>query len=278
MRLIVLTENSVYRRGLLAEHGWAVWVEREGRAFLFDAGQTSLVLTRNAEALGVRLGEAEGILLSHGHYDHAGGLPAALAAARDKQTVWLHRDALAPKFSCPENGRAHEVGLPQSAREALNAKAVLRFVEGPAEAAPGIFVTGPVPRQTDFEDTGGPFFLDPKRRRADPLLDDQALFIEESDGITVLLGCAHAGVINTLLHIRELTGARRPFKAVLGGAHLVNASERRLRRTAEELRALGVRRLFPAHCTGVPAIARLWRELPGVCAPCSAGLELASAA
>jgi len=260
MRLIVLTENSVYRRGLLAEHGWAVWVEREGRAFLFDAGQTSLVLTRNAEALGVRLGEAEGILLSHGHYDHAGGLPAALAAARDKQTVWLHRDALAPKFSCPENGRAHEVG------------------EGPAEAAPGIFVTGPVPRQTDFEDTGGPFFLDPKRRRADPLLDDQALFIEESDGITVLLGCAHAGVINTLLHIRELTGARRPFKAVLGGAHLVNASERRLRRTAEELRALGVRRLFPAHCTGVPAIARLWRELPGVCAPCSAGLELASAA
>jgi 7,8-dihydropterin-6-yl-methyl-4-(beta-D-ribofuranosyl)aminobenzene 5'-phosphate synthase len=124
--------------------------------------------------------------------------------------------------------------------------------------------TGPVPRVTDFEDTGGPFFLDAACQVPDPLLDDQALYFESPKGTVVLLGCAHSGVINTLRYIRQLTGGR-PVHAVMGGMHLVSASEQRLNRTIHELREMGIRHLGPAHCTGRTATTALWTSLPEQC-------------
>ena len=146
----------------------------------------------------------------------------------------------------------------------------LVVVDQPVAVVGGLSVTGPVPRSTDFEDTGGPFFLDEMCTQPDPLKDDQSVFFDTSKGTVVLLGCAHSGVINILQHIHRLTNTR-PIHAVIGGMHLVNASPRRIERTIEELRKIGVERLAPAHCTGMPATVALWNTFPGRCQQCPVG-------
>jgi 7,8-dihydropterin-6-yl-methyl-4-(beta-D-ribofuranosyl)aminobenzene 5'-phosphate synthase len=124
----------------------------------------------------------------------------------------------------------------------------------------------------DFEDTGGPFYLDAQCQRPDPLVDDQALFFETPQGTVVLLGCAHAGVINTLRYVLALTD-NRPLHAVLGGMHLVHASTERVSRTIEEFKWLGVEMLGPAHCTGRSAVAALSSAFPGQILACNVGSQ-----
>jgi len=147
------------------------------------------------------------------------------------------------------------------------------LVEKPIPISNGFMATGPVPSVTEFEDTGPPFFLDADGRKPDPLVDDQAVFFESTRGTVVLLGCAHAGVINTLRYVRELTG-ERPIHAVLGGMHLVGASAQRLKCTIDELRAMKIHCLAPAHCTGRAATAALWDALPDRCIPCHVGTQV----
>jgi len=134
----------------------------------------------------------------------------------------------------------------------------------PTEVVDGIFVTGEIPRQNAFEDTGGSFFLDAACARPDTLLDDQALCFDSTEGLVVLLGCAHSGVVNTLEHVRDLAGGR-PIHTVLGGMHLHAASPERMEKTIAAFRRLGVQRLAPAHCTGLPALAQLWTAFPDRC-------------
>jgi 7,8-dihydropterin-6-yl-methyl-4-(beta-D-ribofuranosyl)aminobenzene 5'-phosphate synthase len=131
-------------------------------------------------------------------------------------------------------------------------------------------VTGQVPRTTDFEDTGGDFYLNSACTQPDPILDDQAVFFDTRDGTVVLLGCGHAGVVNTLRHVKELTSGR-PIHGVMGGMHLINASPNRLDRTVETFRQFDLGILAPAHCTGARAQARLLSEFPDIWEPCSAG-------
>jgi len=115
-----------------------------------------------------------------------------------------------------------------------------------------------------FEDSGGYFFTDPGGREPDRFPDDQAAWIETDEGVSVILGCSHAGVVNTLRYVRSLTGDR-PLDLVLGGMHLGSASEERLDRTIEELRREAPRRLVPIHCTGSRAVARFLASFPGRC-------------
>jgi len=143
----------------------------------------------------------------------------------------------------------------------------------PQEIAPGVWLTGEVPRVNGYEDVGGPLFLDEAMRRSDPILDDQSLFLVGREGTVVVLGCAHAGLVNTLEHIRTLTHGA-PIHTVVGGMHLLNAGERRLAETVAALRRLGVQRLGPNHCTGPAATALFWREFPGCCMQCCAGTRL----
>jgi 7,8-dihydropterin-6-yl-methyl-4-(beta-D-ribofuranosyl)aminobenzene 5'-phosphate synthase len=111
---------------------------------------------------------------------------------------------------------------------------------------------------------GGRFFLDSACTQPDPLLDDQALFFDSGQGTVVLLGCAHAGVINTLRHIESVSRTSR-WAAVIGGMHLLNASEERMQFTLEELRRRDIGTLVPLHCTGWKATLRLWQAFPQEC-------------
>ena len=270
-RVTVLVENTAGGRDVLAEHGLSYWIEHNGRHILLDSGQGG-VLTSNAYKLGIPLREVNALILSHGHYDHTGGVAEALKSTQSVK-VYTHPAAFARKFIRNSDGTTREIGMPYPSQEAIRAsRNQLIATDQPTAVSDGLTVTGPVPRLTDFEDTGGPFFLDEVCTQPDPLEDDQSVFFDTSEGTVVLLGCAHSGIINTLRYIRQLT-VNRPIHAVIGGMHLVGASSHRVERTIEELKQIGVGRLAPAHCTGMQATVALWNAFPGRCQPCPVGTK-----
>jgi len=270
-RITFLVENTAGGRGLLGEHGLSFWIELNGKRFLFDTGQGH-VLLNNARRLGIGLDHIDAIALSHGHYDHTGGLGEVLRSSR-ATTVYAHPAAFEAKYARNPDGSARDVGMPGLDEEMIRDMTELVLVEEPVKLCRGLHLTGPVPRTTDFEDTGGAFFKDRACVEPDPLVDDQAAFIETQASTVVILGCAHAGVINTLRHVQSLTG-NRPVHTVIGGMHLLHAGPERMDKTVNELRRLDVQRFLACHCTGMAAVARLWQEFPGRCAVCPVGTVL----
>ena len=270
--LTTLVDNSVHARGLLAEHGLAFHLQVGSRSLLFDTGQSDLFL-HNALKLRISLANAEAIVLSHGHNDHTGGLQAAHEAAPQAR-LFLHRAALSQKFVRNPDGTTRSIGMDDATSGTIRraVKAIV-WTRQPTEVLDGIFVTGEIPRQNTFEDTGGPFFRDADSAQPDPLLEDQALYFDTQKGVVVLLGCGHAGVVNTLEYIRHITGGR-PIHAILGGLHLLAAGPERMEKTIAVFRRLDIRRLAPAHCTGLPALAQLWTEFPGRCSSCAVSTSM----
>jgi 7,8-dihydropterin-6-yl-methyl-4-(beta-D-ribofuranosyl)aminobenzene 5'-phosphate synthase len=269
IRLTVLVENSVRHQGLVAEHGLSVHVQCGNRSLLFDAGQTDLALI-NAETLRLPLEHIEAVALSHGHYDHTGGVPAMLDAVSNAR-VYLHPAAFEKKFSRSPAGQSREIGMSDCVSQAIRRHAA-GWIETSSrtEIIDGVFATGEIPRATVFEDTGGAFFLDAEGARPDPLTDDQALVIDLGRSVILLLGCAHAGVVNTLDHVRRQTGGK-PVRAVIGGLHLGSAGDERIRQTVDRLRDARLEILAPAHCTGWPATAKLWQAFPEIFRPAGVG-------
>jgi 7,8-dihydropterin-6-yl-methyl-4-(beta-D-ribofuranosyl)aminobenzene 5'-phosphate synthase len=268
LKITVLVENTAGKRELLAEHGLSFLIESGRNKILFDTGQ-GLALRHNTEKLNVDLKTITAVVLSHGHYDHTGGLTFALNGMNCPR-IYVHPEAFDLKYARNLDGSSREVGMTAGNKITAGELAEIIFVEEKTEIAPGLFLTGPIPRVTEFEDTGGPFFKDVACTIPDDLPDDQAAFIETEKGTVVILGCAHSGVINTLRYVQTLTG-NRPIHSVIGGMHLVNAGTERIERTLEELRRFNLQRLIPCHCTGFGAIARLWNEFPGICNPCPSG-------
>jgi len=274
IRITTLVENCVKKGRLLAEHGLSFWIELETAAILFDTGQ-GLALQRNARQLGIDVERADAIVLSHGHYDHTGGLELLLQDSHRKK-IYVHPAAMEAKFVREPDGSVRRVGIPLPCELKVRYQAEPVWVEAPTDLPGGLWLTGPVPRTNDFEDTGGAFFLDLECTRPDTLPDDQSAFLDTPAGTVVILGCAHSGLVNTLDYVLKLTGGR-PIHTVVGGTHLLNAAPERLDKTVEALRRLDVRRLCPCHCSGFAATARLWREFPDRCGFCSVGetVELA---
>ncbi|OQA24459.1 MAG: Metallo-beta-lactamase superfamily protein [Verrucomicrobia bacterium ADurb.Bin345] len=269
----VLVENTAARNGLEAEHGLSFWIQTPRARVLFDTGQGA-AFSHNVAALGIPLEEAEAFVLSHGHYDHTGGLAHALDRNKAAR-VFLHPGATIARYSKHADGTVHSIGMPKPVRNALDAAAGrIAWTRGPVEVAAGMWATGSIPRETAFEDTGGDFFLDAQAREPDLIPDDQALWFETSKGIVVVLGCAHSGVVNTLNHIAALTGVR-DFHAVIGGMHLRRASAARLAATVEALEGFHVSAVHPAHCTGGDAVRYMTERMGVRVKSCSAGVRIA---
>ncbi|MBN8458680.1 MAG: MBL fold metallo-hydrolase [Verrucomicrobia bacterium] len=269
--LTVLSENTVRGAGLLGEHGLAYWLDTGTHRVLFDTGQ-GMALLPNAARLGIDLGRADAIVLSHGHYDHVSGLPDALRAA-PAASLWFHPAATQRKFIRGADGRARRISTDFMERADFGSNRVVRHVTRPEEIVPGIWATGEVPRINGFEDTGGPFFLDEALEKPDPIADDMALYLPDPGGLSVIFGCAHSGAVNTLDHIIGQTG-KMPCDTLVGGLHLAAAGPERMDRTIAALGALAPRRMGFCHCTGVRAVHRMWREFPKACEDVHAGISL----
>jgi len=267
--ITTLLDNTTSAPELLAEHGLSFWIEYADKRILFDTGQSD-ILIQNAKVIGIDLADADAIIVSHGHYDHTGGLAAVLDIAA-KAKVYLHPAALEPKFS-KKASLVNSIGMPDSVRKAIQNREVI-WTKMPTQIFPGATVTGQVPRINNFEDVGGAFFLDENCQKPDELLDDQTLFIETAKGLVIVFGCGHAGVVNILNYISKLTGQRHIY-AVLGGMHLLRASDERIERTITAFEGYDLQKIGPAHCTGSKPIEKIKAVFPEQYFVCSAGTQI----
>lgn len=259
-RITLLADHRTVTPDLATEHSLSFLLELGGRVILFDTGASGLFL-RNAELLGLPLEKVGHVVLSHGHRDHTGGLGVALERVPQAQ-VYLHPRALGPRYSRHPGRPMHEIGFPKESWSAICPvmHSHVNWTTAPLRISPEIGITGPIPRRHPEEAASGPFYLDAEGCQPDPLVDDQALWIRTPRGLVVVLGCAHAGVVNTLEYVLQVTGERH-IHAIVGGLHLVQASDDRMAFTADTLARLGVERVFPCHCTGDAGTAFLESRL-----------------
>lgn len=272
LRLTVLADNFVATAQLLAEHGLSILIEADDRRILFDTGQGK-VLCASAGSLAIRLAPLDAVVLSHGHYDHTGGL-AYLLQEVNSSAICLHPAALQLKYAKSESSPGRSIGIPECSRQALEAvKGRIVWTRSATEIVPSVWCTGEIPRLPVNEQKEKAFFLDADCSEPDPLADDQALFIETANGLVVIAGCAHAGVLNTLDHISELTGNKEIF-ALLGGLHLGQATHEELEATASAIGRRNCRILAPSHCTGMTAPSYLRARFHSLVQDVGVGTEL----
>jgi 7,8-dihydropterin-6-yl-methyl-4-(beta-D-ribofuranosyl)aminobenzene 5'-phosphate synthase len=267
---ITILVNNLAGEGLIAEHGLSLWIETDNRRIIFDTGQ-GIALENNARTLGIDLAEADILVLSHGHYDHTGGIVQVLQQAQ-KTDVYCNPGIVYPRYSIID-GTAKPIQIPSDSMEAIEKLSVehLHWVQQPTWVSDKIGITGPIPRMTNWEDPGGPFYLDPEGKRADPIDDDQALWVRTDDGIIVCVGCSHAGLVNTLNYVRSINHGFR-LRAIIGGFHLINAGRERLEKTMTALHLFEPDMVIPCHCTGELAVAMLRDAMGERVSPASAGM------
>ncbi|NOY78805.1 MAG: MBL fold metallo-hydrolase [Calditrichaeota bacterium] len=258
-RIKILVEETVRRAHLIAEHGLSILIEFRGQKILFDTGQFK-ALFWNAPQLGVDLKKLDAVVLSHGHYDHTGGL-AELIDQRGAVPVFAHPDVFQKRFHVTETS-SREIGMPWN-RDTLEAKgARFHLNRNLTEIFPDVFTTGEIPRENDFEIIEKGFQIQKGAGFSrDAIRDDQALVLKTQKGLVVILGCGHSGVVNTLSAVGRAFGTTR-FYAILGGFHLVRASEHRIHQTIGALRELSFDIISPMHCTGFRARAELYKAFP----------------
>jgi len=269
--ITIVCENTVKRNGLLAEHGFCLWIETPDAHILLDTGQ-GLALKNNINQLSIPLETADGLVISHGHYDHTGGLPWVLEQTHCP--VYLHPKALLPERYSIREGRSRRIEMPEVSRNALEKHPDrLRITSEPNEIASGVFATGYIPRRKQHAELQrDALFLDAGGTTRDPVEDDQAVWIETPHGLVILLGCAHAGIMNTMDHILE-HAKTDTILALIGGMHLTHATPQQITTFAEALKPYHIPVLVPCHCTGFQASAALFNLFPNQVTPGSVGAK-----
>ncbi|MFA6929389.1 MAG: MBL fold metallo-hydrolase [Lentisphaeria bacterium] len=261
LRLVLLNDNQG-KPGFVTEHGFALWIEMDHQRILFDSGNDGSVLVANAAAAGVDLSSVDSLVLSHGHYDHTGGIPQVLDFA-PQFSLYCHPSIQQKRYSIRDS-LAKDVSFPQASSLALERlpNENMHWVTEPQQLSENILLSGSIPRRTDFEDTGGPFYLDKNAIDADLIVDELVLLCKVTGGIVVCTGCSHSGIINILHWVQERF-PDQTIKAVIGGFHLCNASKERMQKTIAALQNMQIEQLIPCHCTGEAAMDTLIQELPG---------------
>ncbi|MDA3902217.1 MAG: MBL fold metallo-hydrolase [Desulfuromusa sp.] len=251
-RLTILCENSVDQvspYGLLGEHGFSCHLQTLSGDFLFDTGGGMTILN-NAKLLGIDFSKLQGIMFSHGHFDHTGGLKQVLEKTGEIP-IYTHADLFSEHYS-KNSGKMHKIGIPWAQAELEELGADFIFSAAPHIVAPELLLSGEVPRNSTVE-TGDPNLLSLStlgEQVTDPLHDDLSLFINTDKGLVILLGCAHAGLLNIIDHAIKVTGEKK-VHMVLGGTHLKFCSEEQMTATLDRLEELDVDLIGASHCTGL---------------------------
>ncbi|HID37995.1 MAG TPA: MBL fold metallo-hydrolase [Calditrichaeota bacterium] len=254
--LTVLTENRVNDPNLFAEQGLSILVKTPQAVLLFDTGQTDTFI-KNAQQLKLNLHNVAAIVLSHGHYDHTGGLPSFLKSVKPV-SIYCHPALLNKKYR-EQGGTRINIGVPWEKTEITHAGGKIIFKTHPFEIFPNVWFSGEIPRHSKFESSDESY-----RQRVlesyihDELHDDSALILNSKNGLIILLGCGHAGVINTVKHAMRITGQKKIY-AIMGGMHLQHSQEEKIIKIAKHLKELNLEYVIPLHCTGFKAVNHFYR-------------------
>jgi len=260
-RVTILCENLVGKRVGLGEHGFSAFIETDRGDYLFDTGGGRSIVA-NSLTLDKDLRTVRKIFLSHGHYDHTGGLPEVLKL-KGNVDVHAHPQVFLDRMAMlEENGKETKrfIGIPykKGYLESLGANFISNsdFVE----VEKGMFLTGEVPRKTSFEKPDPRLFSQINgKTEPDLFLDDQSLIMESEKGLILILGCAHSGMINIINHVINKTG-KQNFYAILGGTHLDFLTSEQLEESTKFLKRIEIEKIGVSHCTGMKAACRLLQE------------------
>jgi 7,8-dihydropterin-6-yl-methyl-4-(beta-D-ribofuranosyl)aminobenzene 5'-phosphate synthase len=248
--LITLLVDNLAPEGLRKEHGLSFLIETDEGAVLFDAGQSDAWLA-NLMALGGDPHTVKAVAVSHGHYDHTGGLK--WLPALERTPCHAHPQAVWPRYAI-DSDSTREIGVPgdvfvSNPRFVYNREAV--------EILPGVTLSGGIPLENgDRDPSRGRFFRDIGGRIGDTFADEQCLIVRSGESVAVLVGCSHRGIENNVRAAMRVAGTRR-LSLLAGGMHLGDAGEERLNEVASCLEQWDIERIVCCHCTGERACAYL---------------------
>lgn len=241
--------------GLIGEHGLSFHINNNGEEILFDTGQ-GLALKHNMKVLGKDMSKIEKAILSHGHYDHTGGLGDLVEQA--DFDLFAHPLAFVPKFASLNGINFVDIGCSFS-QDFLTQKGVgLNLSKESIKVSDNIVTTGQINFVTDFEEIEPHFYtVDENNEKVkDSIPDDLGIIMDTPSGTVLILGCTHRGIINTLEHVSKLTGSKK-FHTVMGGLHLGNADEKKMDLIIDQLQKFEIENLITGHCTGSFAQVKL---------------------
>lgn len=255
MRITLVVDNLV-RNGFQQEHGLSILVESGKEAVLFDTGQTGRVLRDNLERLSVNPDSISAIVLSHGHYDHTGGLRQAMGLALNAK-CYAHPFCFNAKYA-KANGELRYIGIPSNST--ISKKFVV-YNKTPVGILHGVVLSGEIPIIKPVDCTQGRFVVEnDSGLLPDDFVEEQCLIVRGNSGLAVLLGCAHRGVENNILTAMQIAGTEH-IKLVVGGLHLGHANEERLNGVSDFLTVADIETIACCHCTGDQAIRYLENRL-----------------
>lgn len=260
-KLTILVEDRKGLPSIQREHGLSLFLQSPQGSWIFDCGQSDLVVS-NALKLGISLERAGGIILSHGHYDHTGGLKAILQVTGSRP-IYAHPGVFRERFRLEEGKPPVSIGIPFSRSELERAGGEFNFGKEPRSLSAELYLSGEIARLTSFEK--GQSYLTVKageRYIPDPFNDEQFLIWKISGGLVLITGCGHAGLINSLQQASRLFPGEK-FKAVVGGFHLHSAPPETLEKVVSNLKEFSPELIIAGHCTGAPAEKLLAEEFPG---------------
>lgn len=261
IRITILCENLVGRLMGSGEHGFSAFIETDKGNYLFDTGSGRSIVP-NSLTLNKDLKSIKRIFLSHGHYDHTGGLPEVLKL-KGKVDVHAHPHVFLDRIALlKENKKVTKrfVGVPYKKGYLESLGANFLFNDAFLEVEKGMFLTGEVPRKTPFEKPDPRLFSEINGKRTqDIFLDDQSLLLESNKGFILILGCAHSGMINIIYHVVHKMGKEK-FHAILGGTHLDFLTPEQLEESIRTLKKMEIEKIGVSHCTGMRAAFRLHQE------------------
>ena len=264
LKVQVLSTMLTSNEGV-GEWGFSAVVDVDGHRILFDTGDRPETVLNNAKELHVDLSNITDVVLSHNHHDHTGGLMTLRNAMMKKNPSALSRAHVGQGIFEPrrtDKGRPIDFMITTRREyEASGGKFIV--YDHPAEIFPGVWLTGPVPRKYPERNWSGHIEIQTKDGwKEDNLPEDMSLVINTAQGLVVLSGCSHSGIVNTLDYTRSSI-RNAPIHAALGGFHLYQLDDEKLRWTATKLRDFGVQNFLGAHCTGIEAVYRI-REIAGL--------------
>jgi len=270
VRIITLSENSA-QLDFLGEWGLSILVETEGCRVLLDTGQR-MAAVHNADLMGIDLSTIDKIVLSHAHGDHTGGLREVLRRTKKGIEIIAHPDIWIPKYVRYGESNRY-VGMPFLREDLESSGVTFTLTRKPFKIRDEMMTTGEIEMTNDYETIDDRLYARKGSKMIpDPLADDLALIVRTGQGLAVITGCAHRGIINTVRHVQKLAGGE-PIHTIIGGMHLYLSPQERIEKTASELKGLGLQRLGVSHCTGFNASMVLARELGEVFSLNNAGTQ-----